>query len=94
MADPFSLLVSNLNQMGFFGFLLPWIFIFVVSYGLLLKTKLFENPKITGVLSLVIAFFVIGFGGPFLAGFFVNLFGYAAVIIAGILVVVPRCSWA
>ena len=88
MADPFSLLVSNLNQMGFFGFLLPWIFIFVVSYGLLLKTKLFENPKITGVLSLVIAFFVIGFGGPFLANFFVNLFGYAAVIIAGILVVV------
>src|SRR3989344_806579 len=88
MGDPFSLLVGNLNSMGFFGFLLPWIFIFAVTYGLLMKSKFFDNPKITGVLSLVIAFFVIGFGGPWLAGFFVNLFGYAAVIIAGILVIV------
>ena len=88
MADPFSILVSNLNQLGFFGFLLPWIFMFAVSYGLLMKAKFFENAKIVGVLSLVLAFFVVGFGGPWLAGFFVNLFGYAAVIIAGILVIV------
>ena len=86
--DPFSLLVANLNALGFFGFLLPWIFVFVVVYGLLTKAKFFENPKIIGVLSLVVAFFVIGFGGPWLANFFVNLFGYAAVIIAGILVII------
>src|SRR3989338_7436732 len=86
--DPFSLLVANLNALGFFGFLLPWIFVFVVVYGLLTKAKFFENPKIVCVLSLVLAFFVIGFGGPWLANFFVNLFGYAAVIIAGILVIV------
>ena len=86
MADPFSLLVANLNAMGFFGFLLPWVFTFAVVYGLLLKAKLFDNQKVVGVLSLVMAFFVIGFGGPWLAQFFVNLFGYAAVIIAGILV--------
>ncbi|HIG96918.1 MAG TPA: hypothetical protein HA230_01055 [Candidatus Aenigmarchaeota archaeon] len=86
--DPFSLLVINLNALGFFGFLLPWIFVFVVVYGLLTKAKFFENPKIIGVLSLVVAFFVIGFGGPWLANFFVNLFGYAAVIIAGILVII------
>src|SRR3989338_1536927 len=85
---PFEILVSNLNALGFFGFLLPWIFMFVVCYGLLMKAKLFENTKITGVLSLVLAFFVVGFGGPWLAGFFTNLFGYAAVIIAGILFVV------
>lgn len=88
MADPFTILVSNLNQLGFFGFLLPWVFMFVVAYGLLVKTKFFENTKIVGVLSLVLAFFVVGFGGPALADFFVNLFGYAAVIIAGILVIV------
>ena len=85
---PFELLVSNLNQLGFFGFLLPWVFMFVVSYGLITKTKPFDNPKIVGVLSLVLAFFVVGFGGPFLAGFFTTLFGYAAIIIAGILVIV------
>jgi len=86
--DPFSLLVANLNALGFFGFLLPWIFMFTISYGLLMKAKVFENPKVIGVLSLVLAFFVVGFGGPWLAMFFTNLFGYAAVIIAGILVIV------
>ena len=86
--DPFSLLVSNLNQMGFFGFLLPWVFVFAVVYGLLMKTKAFDNAKVTGVIALVVAFFTIGFGGPFMASFFVNLFGYAALIIAGILVII------
>jgi hypothetical protein len=88
MADPFTVLVSNLNSLGFFGFLLPFIFIFAVVYGLLMKAKYFEDQKIVGVLSLVIAFFVIGYGGPILATFFVNLFGLAAIIIAGILVIV------
>src|SRR3972149_11152293 len=86
--DPFSLLVGNLNSLGFFGFLFPWIFAFAIFYGLLTKAKVFDNAKVVGVLSLVAAFFVIGFGGPFLAGFFVNLFGYATIIIAGILVIV------
>ncbi|KHO47702.1 MAG: hypothetical protein QT00_C0002G0362 [archaeon GW2011_AR5] len=88
MADPFSILVANLNALGFFGFLLPWIFMFAVTYGLLAKAKFFEDTKIVGVISLVLAFFVVGFGGPWLAGFFVNLFGYAAIIIAGLLVIV------
>jgi hypothetical protein len=78
--DPFSLLVGNLNSLGFFGFLFPWIFTFAIFYGLLTKTKLFDNAKVTGILSLV--------GGPFIASFFVNLFGYATIIIAGILVIV------
>ncbi len=88
MADPFTILVTNLNSLGFFGFLLPFILIFVLCYGLLLKAKYFEDQKIIGVLSLVVAFFVVGYGGPALANFFVNLFGLAAVVLAGILVIV------
>lgn len=88
MADPFTTLVANLNTLGIFGFLLPFIFTFVVVYGLLLKAKFFEDQRIVGVLSIVVAFFTVGFGGPLLANFFVNLFGYAAIVIAGILVVV------
>ena len=88
MADPFTILVANLNSLGFFGFLLPFIFSFAVIYGLLMKAKYFEDQKIVGVLSLVISFFVIGYGGTVLANFFVNLFGLAVVIIAGILVIV------
>lgn len=89
MANPFEILVANLNALGFFGFLLPWMFIFVIVFAILLKTKaLGDDTKIMGVLSLVISFFVIGYGGPFLANFFVNLFGMATIILAGILVIV------
>ena len=88
MADPFTILVGNLNGLGFFGFLLPFIFIFVITYGLLLKAKYFDDQKIIGVLSLVLAFFVVGYGGPGLANFFVNLFGMATVVLAGILVII------
>ena len=88
MADPFSVLVQNLNALGFFGFLLPWIFVFVIVYGLLMKGKFFEDKRVIGVLSLVIAFFAIGFGGPLLANFFVSLFGFGTLILAALLIVV------
>lgn len=87
--NPFEILIANLNALGFFGFLLPWIFVFAVVFALLLKTKaLGDNTRIIGVISLVVAFFVIGYGGPAMAMFFVNLFGIAALVLAGILVVV------
>ena len=88
MADPFSVLVANLNSLGFFGFLLPFVFIFAVVYALLMKGKFIDDQKIIGVLSLVFAFFVVGYGGPMLANFFVNLFGLATLILAGILIIV------
>ncbi|HLD49146.1 MAG TPA: hypothetical protein VJB11_02180 [archaeon] len=89
MANPFTVMVSNLQQLGFFGFLLPWLFMFAVVFALLLKSKaLGEDKKISGVISLVIAFFVVGFGGPALGNFFIDLFGAAAVVLAGILVII------
>ena len=88
MADPFTILVANLNSMGFFGFLLPFIFTFTVVFALLYRSKWVDNNRINGVIALVFAFFVIGFGGPMLANFFVNLFGLAALIIAALLVIV------
>lgn len=88
MANPFETLITNLNQLGFFGFLLPWIFTFAVVFGLLLKSKSFgDNKRIIGVISLVVAFFVTGFGGPVMASFFTSLFGFASIILAGILVI-------
>jgi hypothetical protein len=93
--NPFELLISNLNQMGFFGFILPWIFMFAVVFGLLLKTKaLTEDKKIMAIIAITIAFFVVGFGGPMLATFFTSAFGMAAMVLAGILVVVLFISMA
>ena len=93
--NPFEILVYNLNQMGFFGFLLPWLLMFAVTYGLLLKSKaLGEDQKVIGVVSLVAAFFVVGYGGPLLGAFFQNLFGVAAIVLGGILVTVLFVSMA
>ena len=87
--NPFELLVSNLTSLGFFNFFLPYLFTFAVIYGLLVKTKVLgEDPKISGVVSLAIAFFTIGFGGPILGQFFINLAGIGALVLSGILIVI------
>ena len=87
--NPFELLVSNLNVMGFFGFILPWVFIFCIAFGLLAKTKVLgDDTRIAAVVSIILGFFVVGYGGPGLANFFVNIFGIAAAVLAGILVLV------
>ena len=89
MADPFSILVANLQQLGFYGFILPFIFVFAVVFGLLLKYKaLGENKNVIGVVSLVIAFFVTGYGAVPLGTVLSNLFGAAAVILAAVLIIV------
>src|SRR3989338_7743766 len=88
-ANPFEMLIFNLNSLGFFGFLLPWVFVFAVIYAILWKTKaLGEDSKILCVISLVVAFFVIGFGGPPLGAFFVGVFGLASLVLAGLLVII------
>ena len=89
MANPFEILVTNLNNLGIFGFLLPWVLMFAITFGALMKSKVFgEDKRIMGVISLVVAFFVVGFGGAAFGQFFVGLFGVASMILAAILVIV------
>ena len=84
----FTLNPASILGPEFYGFLLPWIFTFAVVFGLLSKVKTFDNKNINVALSFVIAFFVTGAAGPQLAAFFINLFGGAAVYLAGILVLI------
>ena len=85
----FTLNPASILGPEFYGFLLPWIFTFAIVYGLLLKLDLFgKKDKISIALAFVIAFFVTGAAGPQMAAFFINLFGGAAVYLAGILVII------
>src|SRR3989344_2824071 len=87
----FSLNPASILGPEFYGFLLPWLFTFAIVYGLLSKLGLFgdkKSDKINIALAFVIAFFVTGAAGPQLAAFFINLFGGAAVYLAGILVII------
>ena len=80
--------IAVLRDLGFFEFLLPWLFMFAVTYGILMKVKLFgkddnTNKRIALALALVVAFFTVGFAGPSLANFFISIFGGASLIVAG-----------
>src|SRR3989344_2568306 len=86
--DPFTVL-QDLGP-GFYGILLPFVFTFAIIYALLQYTALAKNDigkRVTVVVAFVAGLFVTALGGPELAAFFINLFGGAAIILAGILVI-------
>jgi hypothetical protein len=63
MADPFTTTILKLQQMGFFKFLLPFIFTSAVFYGLLRKSQIFGPPEknivVNGVVALSAAFMIL-----------------------------------
>ena len=86
--DPFTVL-QDLGP-GFYGILLPFVFTFAIIYALLQYTALAKNDigkRVTVVVAFVAGLFVTALGGPELAAFFINLFGGASIILAGILVI-------
>lgn len=89
--DIFTPLVGNLNQLGFYKFVLPWLFTLAIVYGVLLKVKLFDEKQksLNGVVALVAAFFVVNYtpAGFALDSFFTQVFGVGILILTGIFVV-------
>ncbi len=89
--DLFTPLLGNLNQLGFYRFFMPWLFTLAIIYGLMLKTKLFDQTEKTmnGVIALVVAFFVVNFTpvGFGLDAFFTQIFGVGILILTAIFVV-------
>jgi len=84
----FDTLIANLNSMGFYDFVLPWLFVFAVVYAILARTNVFNNNSVNGLVSMVIAFFVTGFGGPAIGKFFSSFFGGSSIFFAGFLVLI------
>jgi hypothetical protein len=62
MADPFTTTILKMQQLGFFKFLLPFIFTSAVFYGLLRKSQIFglpeKNTVVNGVVALSAAFMI------------------------------------
>ena len=83
----FGTLVQNLNALGFYGFVLPWLLIFAVVYGILVAGKIFGgDKKIAGLIALVIAFFVTAYTG--IGSFFIGMSGLGAMLFGSLLIVV------
>ena len=81
----FSMVVSRLAELGFYGFVLPWILTFAITYAILLKTKVIgDNAGIAGVVAFAVAFMVpiVRMFGMSMGTIFITVFGAGALLIA------------
>ena len=84
-----SQLLSKWEQIGFFSYLLPFLIIFALVFGILTKMNLFkDNRMVNGVIALSVALMALQF--DFVPTFFSEIFprlGVGLAIILGILIV-------
>ncbi|VVB60180.1 Uncharacterised protein [uncultured archaeon] len=84
-------IVGNLQRLGFYDFVLPWLLFFAVIFGLLNQAKIFGGnaKQVNAIIAAVLAFFIVNFtpvGG--ISAYYSTLFGSAGTIIAILLVLV------
>ncbi len=77
--------LNSLAQEGFFSYLLPFLLIFALVFGILKRTKIFEKNAINGIIALGIGLMALQF--DFVPRFFAEIFPRLGVALAVILVV-------
>jgi len=96
--DPFEAVITNMQKLGFFRFLFPYMLTAAIFYGLLRKSQIFGPPEknitVNGLISLVAAFMVWSY--PIISGvdiqvqlssFFVQGTVAVLVIMVGLMIV-------
>jgi len=78
-------MLSTWEQMGFFSYLLPFLLIFALIFGVLTRTKVF-GTEINGIIALVVGLMALQF--DFVPRFFAEIFPRLGVGLAVILVVI------
>ncbi len=78
-------MLTQWEQAGFFQYLLPFLLIFALVYGILTQVKLFkENKSINGIIALVVGLMAMQF--PMVPQFFAEIFPRLGIGLAVILV--------
>lgn len=83
----FGTLIDQWEQMGVFSYMIPFLLIFAVVYGILTKMKLFgdeKNKTIDGIIALGVALLAIQF--EVVPIFFSDIFPRLGIAMAGVLV--------
>lgn len=81
----FGVFLEQLSQAGFFAYVLPFLLIFSLIYGILLKVKIFEqNKAINGIIALAVGLMALQF--DFVPRFFSEIFPRMGVGLGVILV--------
>lgn len=87
MALDFGAVLSNLEGMGFFEFVLPWLLFLIIIHAVLVKTNMFDlKEKKSAIIAAIISFFIINFSPVNIGAFLTEFFGYASMYIAALLV--------
>jgi len=96
----FGDLLTQWEQMGFFSYILPFLLIFAVVFGVLSKTRIFEDNKaVNAIIALAVGFMSLQW--DLVPRFFSEIFPRVGVGISIILIVIiflgiflPRQNWA
>ncbi len=79
-------LLAKWEQVGFFSYLLPFMLIFALVFGILVKTQIFkDNRMVNGIIALAVALMALQFG--FVSQFFSQIFPRVGVGLAIILAI-------
>lgn len=94
----FGGLIDSLTQIGFFSFVLPFLLLFALIYGILLKVKIFDKNAINGIIALAVALIALQF--DIVPQFFSEIFPQLGIGLAVILVILiimglfmPNYGW-
>ena len=78
-------LFASWEQIGFFSYLLPFLLIFALVFGILVKVKLFkENKAVNAIIALVVGLMAVQF--DLVSNFFSNVFPIMGVALTIILI--------
>jgi len=91
--------LDSLGQAGFFSYLLPFLLIFALVYGILVRLKLFESSKaVNAIIALAVGLLALQF--DFVSVFFAEVFPRVGVGLAIMLIILiimglflPKATW-
>jgi len=81
----FGGMLDKLAQLGFFSYILPFLLLFALIYGILLRVKIFEKNAINGIISLVVSLLALQF--DVVPRFFADIFPRLGIGLAVVLVI-------
>jgi len=82
----FETLIANLQDIYFFSYFMPFVFVLAVTYGIISKLELFEDDAVDATVAIVVAFLsMLGIYTMNLAGSMVYFFGALSVSLVAIL---------
>ncbi|MCK4550509.1 MAG: hypothetical protein KAT91_01000 [Candidatus Aenigmarchaeota archaeon] len=91
----FSLMLSNLESMGFYTFVLPWVLFLVIIYSIVTKAPFLKGiggqaKQISVIIAAILSFFIVNYEwqGRFVGDYMTELFGSMSLYMAGFLVLI------